>query len=80
MSERRVLELPPPVELELALLVLDVLEDDVEYFVDVEEVSCVLTSVPKSAQLSQTSSSAPSTLTVFGDDVSAPHISHCTMH
>jgi hypothetical protein len=35
--------------------------------------------VPKSAQSSHTSSSAPSTLTVFGDAVSAPHISHCTI-
>jgi hypothetical protein len=35
--------------------------------------------VPKSAQSSHTSSSAPSTFTVFGEDVSAPHISHWTM-
>ena len=51
-------------------------EEDVEYLVDVELVSWVVTSVPKSAQLSQTSNSAPSTFTVFGDPVSAPHISH----
>jgi hypothetical protein len=51
-------------------------DEDVEYFVDVEEVSSVRTSVPKSAQSSHTSSSAPSILTVFGDPVSVPHISH----
>jgi len=51
-------------------------DEDVEYLVDVELVSCVSTSVPKSAQLSQTSNSAPSTFTVLGDPVSAPHISH----
>ena len=76
MSERRDRD-----ELELE----DVLEDEelpdeeeeVEYFVDVEPLSCcVLTSVPKSAQLSQTSNSAPSILMVLGDPVSAPHISH----
>jgi type IV secretory pathway VirB10-like protein len=53
-------------------------DDDVEYFVDVEAVSWVRTSVPKSAQSPQTSSSAPSILTVFGDPVSVPHISHWT--
>jgi hypothetical protein len=52
-------------------------EDPVEYFVEVElELSSVLTSVPKSVQLSQTSSSAPSILTRFGLEVSVPHISH----
>jgi hypothetical protein len=51
----------------------------VEYFVDVLELLSVLTSVPKSTQLSHTSSSAPSTFTVFGEDVSAPHISHWTI-
>jgi len=53
-------------------------EDDelVEYLVDVELASWVLTSVPKSEQSSQTSNSAPSTLMVFGELVSAPHISH----
>jgi hypothetical protein len=51
-------------------------DEDVEYFVDVELVSWVLTSVPKSEQLSQTSNSAPSTLMVLGEPVSAPHISH----
>jgi len=50
--------------------------DPVEYFVDVLEDSWVFTSVPKSTHSEQTSSSAPSTLTVFGSDVSAPHISH----
>jgi hypothetical protein len=51
-------------------------DEEVEYFVEVELESCVLTSVPKSEQLSQTSNSAPSTLMVLGDPVSAPHISH----
>jgi len=51
--------------------------DDVEYFVDVdEEVSSVLSSVPKSVHSSQTSSSAPSILTRFGAETSVPHISH----
>jgi hypothetical protein len=54
-------------------------DEDVEYFVDVDSVSSVWTSVPKSAQSPQTSSSAPSILTVFGDPVSAPHISHWTI-
>ena len=48
----------------------------VEYFVDVVLVDSVLTSVPKSEHSSHTSSSAPSTFTVLGVDVSAPHISH----
>jgi len=51
-------------------------EDPVEYFVDVLDFCWVFTSVPKSAHSEQTSSSAPSTFTVFGSDVSAPHISH----
>ncbi|EMA25016.1 hypothetical protein C435_03044 [Haloarcula marismortui ATCC 33799] len=51
-------------------------EDDVEYFVDVDDVSSVLISVPKSVHSSQTSSSAPSILTRFGDETSVPHISH----
>lgn len=51
----------------------------VEYFVDVLELFSERTSVPKSAQLSQTSSSAPSTFTVFGEPVFAPHISHWTI-
>jgi hypothetical protein len=56
----------------------ELLEDDelVEYLVDEELASWVLTSVPKSEQLSQTSNSAPSTLIVLGELVSAPHISH----
>ncbi|AXR77772.1 Transcription factor MBF1 [Natrarchaeobaculum sulfurireducens] len=57
------LEEDPPLEL-------------VEYFVEVLELAGCLTSVPKSVQFEHTSSSAPSTLMVFGDDVSAPHISH----
>ncbi|GAA0677329.1 hypothetical protein GCM10009020_26570 [Natronoarchaeum mannanilyticum] len=82
MSERRRPPPPPPPELEEPELSPPELPpelDDVEYFVDVLELSWVLTSVPKPAQSSQTSSSAPSTLTVFGDDTSAPHISHCTI-
>jgi hypothetical protein len=55
---------------------LDPPPDPVEYFVEVVLDSWVWTSVPKSTQLSHTSSSAPSTLMVLGDDVSAPHISH----
>jgi hypothetical protein len=51
-------------------------EDDVEYFVLVDEEDPVSTSVPKSAQSSQTSISAPSTFTVFGLETSLPHISH----
>jgi hypothetical protein len=69
-------ELPEEVELppEEELLELD---EPVEYFVEVElELSSVVTSVPKSVQLSHTSSSAPSILTRFGLEVSVPHISH----
>ena len=78
MSERR--RLPPELEddalEELELEELDPLEP-VEYFVEVLELEpAVFTSVPKSVQLEQTSSFAPSTLMVVGDDVSAPHISH----
>jgi hypothetical protein len=79
MSERR----PPPLSLSPPLVDGEEDEDDddaddVEYFVDVEaaSVSVVSTSVPKDVHWSQTSSSAPSTLTVFGDGVSVPHISH----
>jgi hypothetical protein len=50
--------------------------DDVEYFVEVVELDSSRTSVPKSAHSSQTCNSAPSTFTVFGEGVSAPHISH----
>lgn len=84
MSERRVLD-PPELVLELEEappdppLVLDDDPDPVEYFVDVLELEGCLTSVPKSVQFEQTSSFAPSTLIVFGDAVSAPHISHWTM-
>jgi hypothetical protein len=48
----------------------------VEYFVDVEELSSVRTSVPKSVHSSQTSSSAPSIFTRLGEATSFPHISH----
>jgi hypothetical protein len=71
---------PPPVE---DVGVLDDGDDDedppdepVEYFVEVLEESAVWTAVPKSVQSSQTSSSAPSILTRFGELVSVPHISH----
>ena len=50
--------------------------DPVEYFVDVPEELCCFTSVPNSVHSSQTSSSAPSIFTVFGEAVSVPHISH----
>jgi hypothetical protein len=53
-------------------------DEDVEYFVDADD-DVVRTSVPKSEQSSQSSSSAPSTFVVVSDDVSAPHISHCGM-
>jgi hypothetical protein len=78
MSRRRLVLDPPEDELdededeELP----DPLED-VEYFVEVEdELSWVLTSVPKSVHSSQTSSSAPSILTRLGEATSFPHISH----
>ncbi|ADJ14868.1 hypothetical protein C497_05822 [Halalkalicoccus jeotgali B3] len=79
MSRRRRLEPPPdPPEVvdseELDSERPD--EEDVEYFEELPEESWVWTSVPKSAQESQTSSSAPSILTVLGVDVSVPHISH----
>ncbi len=62
-----VFELEPPDDPEL----------EVEYFVDVLELADGdRISVPKSVQFEQTSNFAPSTLMVFGDDVSAPHISH----
>src|SRR6056297_736374 len=57
----------------------DWLDEDVEYFVLVDEEDWVSTSVPKSAQSSQTSISAPSTFTVFGFETSLPHISHWAM-
>jgi hypothetical protein len=82
MSRRRRLEPPPPLEPldpPLPEPELPPLEEllPVEYFVEVLlPESWVRTSVPKSVQFSQTSSSAPSTFTVLGDDVSAPHISH----
>ncbi|ELY57775.1 hypothetical protein C493_07794 [Natronolimnohabitans innermongolicus JCM 12255] len=81
MSERRLLE----DELEVVVEPPDEDEDDeeelepVEYLVEELELEVCLTSVPKSVQFEHTSSFAPSTLIVFGDDVSAPHISHWTM-
>jgi hypothetical protein len=82
MSRRR----PPPLDPPEPLVVLDDVPDDpldeleplelVEYFVLVVELSWVVTSVPNSVHSSQTSSSAPSILTVFGEAVSVPHISH----
>ncbi len=68
--EPPLVDVPPELELEDEL-------EPVEYFVDVLELEedC-LTSVPKSVQFEHTSSFAPSTLIVFGDDVSVPHISH----
>ena len=81
MSERRPPPPPPPAVVEDPSDDEDEDEEededeDVEYFVDVEDESAVVTSVPKSAHWSQTSSSAPSTFTVFGEGVSVPHISH----
>ena len=80
MSERRCVE---PPELDVLVPVVDWLPpldadelESVEYLVDVLELEVCLTSVPKSVQFEHTSSFAPSTLIVFGDDVSAPHISH----
>ncbi|ELY46136.1 hypothetical protein C496_01176 [Natronorubrum tibetense GA33] len=82
MSLRRwELELPPlavepePDPLEPPLELEDELEL-VEYLLEELELVGCLTSVPKSVQFEHTSSFAPSTLIVFGDDVSAPHISH----
>ncbi|GAA0658700.1 hypothetical protein GCM10009019_23860 [Salarchaeum japonicum] len=75
MSRRRVFDDPPEEPLE-PLEPPEELLEDVEYLVDVADDDWVFTSVPKSAQSSQTSSSAPSTLMVLGDAVSAPHISH----
>ncbi len=70
----------PPADWPPELDELDDELDPVEYFVDeLDDVGC-LTSVPKSVQFEHTSNFAPSTLIVFGDDVSAPHISHWTMH
>jgi len=59
-----------PPELELEEL------EPVEYFVEELELLGCFTSVPNSVQFEHTSSFAPSTLIVFGDDVSVPHISH----
>jgi hypothetical protein len=54
-------------------------DEPVEYLVLDEDDESVFTSVPKPAQESQTCISAPSIFTVLGDEVSAPHISHCGM-
>jgi hypothetical protein len=51
-------------------------EEDVEYLLVELDDDSVRTSVPKSLHSSQSSSSAPSTLTVVSDDLEAPHISH----
>lgn len=69
---------PDAPEPELAVAESDELDDeeDVEYFVEVVEDCWVRTSVPNSAQSAHTSSSAPSILTVVGEPVSVPHISH----
>jgi hypothetical protein len=76
MSRRRV---EPPEEPPDEEEPLDSSEEEVEYFVEVEEDVSSRTSVPKSAHSSQTCNSAPSTFTVFGEGVSAPHISHWTI-
>jgi hypothetical protein len=78
MSRRRP---PPPAEDDDPDELLDEEElddplDDVEYFVEVDDESSVLTSVPKSVHSSQTSSSAPSIFTRLGEETSLPHISH----
>lgn len=77
MSDRRCDDPPELDELD-ALDELEELEelDPVEYFVEVLEESACVTSVPKSVHSSQTSSSAPSIFTRFGEFVSVPHISH----
>jgi hypothetical protein len=72
-------ELEPPVELLVLPLEDCPLELLVEYLVDVLDVSWVVTSVPNSVHSSQTSSSAPSIFTRFGEAVSVPHISHWTI-
>ncbi len=54
-------------------------EELVEYFEVELDDDCVFTSVPNCAQESHTCISAPSIFTVFGDEVSAPHISHCAI-
>jgi hypothetical protein len=78
MSFRRLVPVPPDPDVDEEDA--DPLEsdesDDVEYFVDVLELVSCLTSVPKSVHSSQTSSSAPSIFTRFGELVSVPHISH----
>jgi len=80
MSERDRLDPPEPPVPDDPLEPSEPLElDPVEYFVDELEDCWVFISVPKSAQSLQTSSSAPSILTVLGDDTEAPHISHCTI-
>jgi len=65
-----------PAELGLELDEDDEDDELVEYLVDELDAEGCFTSVPKSVQFEHTSNFAPSTLIVFGDDVSAPHISH----
>jgi hypothetical protein len=69
MSRRRRWLPPPPPEpdedCEEPELELEP-DEEVEYFVEVEEEDCWRTSVPNSAHSAQTSSSAPSILTVLG--------------
>ncbi|ELY42607.1 hypothetical protein C495_14877 [Natronorubrum sulfidifaciens JCM 14089] len=82
ISERRWLleELELAVELEELESPLEPEDElEVEYFVELLVLEGCLTSVPKSVQFEHTSNFAPSTLIVFGDDVSAPHISHWTI-
>jgi len=67
VREELAVDVPPELPDELEL---------VEYFVLVVLDCGVFTSVPNLEQDAQSCNSAPSTLTVFGDDVSAPHISH----
>ncbi len=70
LEEPELPPLEPPLELEEPESAV------VEYLLEELELEVCLTSVPKSVQFEHTSSFAPSTLIVFGDDVSAPHISH----
>jgi hypothetical protein len=84
MSRRRLPPPPPPddaVEVDPDDEDPDEPDDDeeVEYFVEVEDDDSCLTSVPKSAQSLQTSSSAPSIFAVVGSATSVPHISHWTI-
>jgi hypothetical protein len=77
MSRRR-REDPPAEDDDSELLPLEE-DDEVEYFVELEDEDSWRTSVPKSAQSPHTSSSAPSIFTVFGSATVVPHISHWTI-